>query len=103
MEWKETKALIDTFSYALRVMHYGWSKSRYKCFEAFDEAGQLEERILQTDQLKNAAKHLQHRVDHTLCKSLCSPLYAGGDFFLVSSLFANAREKTHLGQPCVLF
>jgi len=37
-----------------------WSKSRYKCFEAFD---QLEERILQTDQLKNASKRLQHRVD----------------------------------------
>ena len=27
---------------------------------------QLEERILQTDQLKNASKHLQHHVDHTL-------------------------------------
>jgi len=25
---------------------------------------QLEERILQTDQLKNASKRLQHRVDH---------------------------------------
>jgi len=27
MEWKETKALIDTFSYALRVMHYGCGQS----------------------------------------------------------------------------
>jgi len=26
---------------------------------------QLEERILQTNQLKNASKHLQHRIDHT--------------------------------------
>jgi len=26
---------------------------------------QLEERILQTNQLKNASKRLQHRVDHT--------------------------------------
>jgi len=29
---------------------------------------QLEERILQTDQLKNASKRLQHRVDHILRK-----------------------------------
>ena len=28
---------------------------------------QLEEKILQTDQLKNASKRLQHRVDYTLC------------------------------------
>jgi len=27
---------------------------------------QLEEKILQTDQLKNSSKRLQHRVDHTL-------------------------------------
>jgi len=27
---------------------------------------ELEERILQTDQLKNTSKHLQHRVDRTL-------------------------------------
>jgi len=27
---------------------------------------QLEEKILQTDQLKNASKHLQHRVDRIL-------------------------------------
>jgi len=40
-----------------------WSKFRYKYFEAFDD--QLEERILQTDWLKNASKHLQHRVDRT--------------------------------------
>jgi len=26
---------------------------------------QLGEKILQTDQLQNASKHLQHRVDHT--------------------------------------
>jgi len=47
-------------------LHYRlWLKSRYKCFEEFDR-DQLEERILQTDQLKNASKHrLQHRFDRT--------------------------------------
>ena len=39
--------MVDQF---LQITTYGlWSKSRYKCFEVFDE---LEERILQTDQLK---------------------------------------------------
>jgi len=48
---------------AFNICQRLWSKSRCKCFQAFD--GQLEERILQTDQLKNVSKHLQYRVDHT--------------------------------------
>jgi len=35
---------------------------------------QLEERSLQTDQLKNASKRLQHRVDHTQCESYISSI-----------------------------
>jgi len=30
---------------------------------------QLEERILQSDQLKNTSKYLQHRIDHTLSQT----------------------------------
>ena len=43
------------------MVHLVYDQNRYKCFEAFD--GSIK-RILQTDQLKNALKCLQHRIDY---------------------------------------
>ena len=40
-----------------------WSKSRYKCFETFDGPIRRKNFTNFTDQLKNALKRLQHRVD----------------------------------------
>ena len=51
----EYDIMDDIMNASLRL----WSKSRYKYFEAF--GGSIEERILQTDQLKNALKRLSSR------------------------------------------
>ena len=48
---------------------------------------QLEERILQTDQLKNALKRLQHRVDRI-------PLIGEVSLSCISWLLVNFADKT---------
>jgi len=49
----------------------GWSKSRYKCFEAFDGSIRRKNKILQIDQLENALKYLQHH-NKKLTTSFCN-------------------------------